>query len=720
MRYDRVGDLTDLDNAIADRRAVAESMPGDAPDREIVLLNLTRDLNTRFERTGEITDLDEALQITRDIVTRTPPDHAELATRLTGLGRALLLRADAAPDVEVLDEAVDVSRAAVEATPSGHRELAERQSNLSLVLLLRFIRTQSIEDIDEATRIGGLAAAGSADSDPRRARLLYTAAQVRASRLTVTRRDDDLDEVIDLYQAAAQDTSGPATIRIPAAVRWGAHANEAGRYDTAVAGFTEALDLLPRAAWVGASRATREHALRMWQGLASASAAAALSAGEPERAVTLLEQGRSVLWAQALGLRDDFAALATADRELADRLRTLAVELDAGEDDRERRIRHADEWDTLLARARTLPGMTDLLRTPTFKKLSQGLGEHPVVIVNLFDTRCDALIVTHGRVTVVELPNVFDAAHARADAYLAARATLDRPGATPLDRAAANQTVLATLEWLWDNIAEPVLAELAPPNRGELPRIIWCPTGPLTVLPLHAAGYHDELDGRTVLDRAVSSYVPTLQALAKARQPVGRANGRALVVAMPTTENLPPPPGARKEADLIGAYFAARHTSRVGEQATRAEVLNDLRSHAYVHFACHGGLRVDDPSAGALYLHDGPLTVLDVAALELTDAEFAFLSACQTAVGSVDLLDESIHMASALQLVGYRQVIATLWTIADQQAPYIARRVYDLISDGDRLDLTRTTRALHQVVRELRDAYPGDPSRWASYIHTGP
>jgi CHAT domain-containing protein len=188
---------------------------------------------------------------------------------------------------------------------------------------------------------------------------------------------------------------------------------------------------------------------------------------------------------------------------------------------------------------------------------------------------------------------------------------------------------------------------------------------------------------------------------------------------VPTTEGFPPLPGARQEADLIGACFPTRHTSRVGEQATRAEVLNDLRGHAYVHFACHGGFRVDEPSAAALYLHDGPLTVLDVAALRLTGAEFAFLSACQTAVGG-GLPDESIHMASALQLAGFRQVIATLWTIADQQAPYIAQRVYDLLSDGDHLDLTRTARALHQVVRELRDAYPGDPSRWASYIHTGP
>lgn len=720
MRYDRVGDLNDLDDAIADLRALAESMPGDVPAREMVLANLARDLVARSQRTGDTVELEEALRIARDVVARTPADHTERATRLTVLARALMLRVEAAPDIEVLDEAIDVSRAVLATTPAGHRLHAMGLANLSWGLQARFIRTRSFEDIDEAARIGGLAVASSADSAPDRARTLHIAAAARDLLFTVTQRGDDLNEAIGLCQSAVRETSSPVGFRLKAAIRWGTLADRAGRHDTAVVGFAEALDLLPRAAWLGASRTTREHALREWQGLASASAAAALSAGEPERAVALLEQGRSVLWAQALGLRGDFAALATVDQELADRLRTLADELEGGEGDRERRIRLADEWDTLLTRARALPGMADLLRTPTFEKLCQGLGEHPVVIVNLYSTRCDALIVAHGQVTVVELPNVFDAAHARADAYLTARATLDHPGTTPLDRMAANQTMLATLEWLWDNLAEPVLAELAPPRGGELPRIIWCPTGPMTVLPLHAAGYHDELDGRTVLDRAVTSYVPTLQALAKARQPFHKANERALVVAVPTTEGLPPLPGARQEADLIAACFTTRHTSRVGEQAIRNDVLNDLRSHAYVHFACHGGLRVDEPSSGALYLHDGPLTVLDVTALRLTGAEFAFLSACHTAVGGLDLLDESIHIASALQLIGYRHVIATLWTIADLQAPYIARRIYDLLSDGDHLDLTRTARALHQVARELRDTHPSDPSRWASYIHTGP
>ena len=44
--------------------------------------------------------------------------------------------------------------------------------------------------------------------------------------------------------------------------------------------------------------------------------------------------------------------------------------------------------------------------------------------------------------------------------------------------------------------------------------------------------------------------------------------------------------------------------------------------------------------------------------------DLANLSACQTARGDLRLLDEALHLAGALHLVGYRHVLATMWSIA--------------------------------------------------------
>ncbi|NED00616.1 CHAT domain-containing protein, partial [Streptomyces sp. SID6648] len=111
----------------------------------------------------------------------------------------------------------------------------------------------------------------------------------------------------------------------------------------------------------------------------------------------------------------------------------------------------------------------------------------------------------------------------------------------------------AVLEWLWDNAAGPVLGLLGhdrrPSAEADWPRVWWVPGGVLGLLPLHAAGHHtdpaDDARRRTVLDRVVSSYTPTVRALRHARRTSGGrvlppdASVRGLIVAMPTTPGVP-------------------------------------------------------------------------------------------------------------------------------------------------------------------------------------
>jgi len=68
------------------------------------------------------------------------------------------------------------------------------------------------------------------------------------------------------------------------------------------------------------------------------------------------------------------------------------------------------------------------------------------------------------------------------------------------------------------------------------------PTGPLCLLPIHAAGYHCEPSSRTVLDRVISSYSPSIKALLYARRNRAqrdpsrcRASGKTVLISMGTT-----------------------------------------------------------------------------------------------------------------------------------------------------------------------------------------
>jgi hypothetical protein len=300
----------------------------------------------------------------------------------------------------------------------------------------------------------------------------------------------------------------------------------------------------------------------------------------------------------------------------------------------------------------------------------------------------------------------------------------------------AEEQLNEVLGWLWEAIAEPVLEYLGilgPPKPGTAwPRLWWCVPGLLSFLPLHAAGRHhtrSEPCPRTVVDRVISSYTPTVRALIHSRRaaaayrlPRTRATTSAgiAVVAMPHTPGAADLLGALAEAHLVEQLFPGRTDTYVGTEATYDKVTRAMSTTRWAHFACHGAADPASPSVSRLLLHDHlqrPLTVAEVARLRLDHAELAFLSACTTARPDDRLTDEAIHLASAFQLAGYRHVIGTLWPIGDRMAIKIAAAVYQhLASSG----ASGAAAALHAATRHVRDDQPDLLSAWAAYIHVGP
>jgi CHAT domain-containing protein len=138
-----------------------------------------------------------------------------------------------------------------------------------------------------------------------------------------------------------------------------------------------------------------------------------------------------------------------------------------------------------------------------------------------------------------------------------------------------------------------------------------------------------------------------------------------------------------------------------------------------VHLACHARQDPADPARSGFELTDGSLTV-SALAQENLDGELAFLSACDTSSGSTTLPDEALHLAGAMQFVGYRHVLATLWSIDDADGARVADAVYAALTHGGLPRSQNAARALHQAIDLLRKDNPADPLRWAAYVHFGP
>lgn len=755
-RFKHAGQPTDLEDAATALRGAVAATPPDHADRHAFVFNLGSVLLERFERTDRAADLDEVIAAGRRAVADTPPDHPRLPTHLHRLSFALHARARRNTAAVDLDEAVATARAAVDGTPPDHPDRANRLVNLSSILHTQFQRTREPADLNDAVAAARDAVACTPREHPSRVNRLAVLGSTLRIRFERTGQPADLEQAIVAFRDAVNVESGPPADRMDAARLWARAAAHADRFDSAADGFAAAVRLLPQFAWHGLPRAVREERVAEWSGLAADAAACAIRAGRPERAVELLEAGRSVLWAQLFNLRTDLTDLAEREPGLADRLDRIRTALDAPLPSRaaapnpldwprteqsrvaEERMRLAREFDDLVGRIRAVPGFEYFLRPVPFERLRAAAYGGPVAIVNTSRYGCHALLVSSAGVQVVELPGLTrEKVVVRANTLLGILTRATGSNRLFLDRERDRHTVLDILAWLWDTVAEPVLIRLGFTGPSATPpRIWWCPTGRLAMLPLHAAGHHprhrtdDSVGDDTVPDRVICSYTPTLTALLRARSaPAPTGEPALLAVGMPTTPGAADLPAVPEELDRVHARhpITTRLQSPVPDghgpepdprdRPTIARVLEELPRHAWVHFSCHGSQHFSDPTASALWLADGPLHVAELIHNDAGSRELAFLSACQTATGGLRAVDEAIHLAAAVQMLGYRNVIATLWSIYDSPTPDVADGVYGALTAAGTPD---PARALHRAVATLRAQRPTDPLAWAPYLHTGP
>ncbi|KAG8791486.1 hypothetical protein FRC12_009076 [Ceratobasidium sp. 428] len=286
-----------------------------------------------------------------------------------------------------------------------------------------------------------------------------------------------------------------------------------------------------------------------------------------------------------------------------------------------------------------------------------------------------------------------------------------------------NYPIESTLQMLWSDLIEPVLGALGymepPVCRGDLPHITWCLTGALSFLPVHAAGDYTK-QGCSLFDYAISSFTPSVSALLA---PLGSPEEYSgiLAIGQAHTPGLAPLPGTVTELEKIIAQADTASLTRLeGAQATTEATLAALDSRSWVHFACHASQNVASPTESAFHLHNGSLDLATIARKQLKHADLAFLSACQTATGDADLPQEAVHLAAGMIVAGYRRVIATLWSINDEDAPLVAEKFYAYMLDKEIANEGKAAKALHHAVGCLRDKV-GVRSfeRWAPYIHIG-
>ena len=258
-----------------------------------------------------------------------------------------------------------------------------------------------------------------------------------------------------------------------------------------------------------------------------------------------------------------------------------------------------------------------------------------------------------------------------------------------------------------------------------LPHVTWITAGSLSHLPIHAAGMYQGNVSVGVDDFVVSSYAPSLtvmlDALGRSTRSMDTRHNlqQLLAVAQPQTPHQAQLPGTIDEVIVIQKYIPG--ISRLeGPDATRETVLHKMNIFPWVHLACHGVQDARDPIQSAFLLEDGPLSLADLLKASFEHTQLAFLSACQSAAGDAGIPEEAFHLASGMLAAGYSSVVGTMWSIHDQDAPFVAEEFYRYLMDDSGGDVRRSAYALHHAVTKLRQRIGDDAiNRWAPYIHVG-
>jgi tetratricopeptide (TPR) repeat protein len=781
-QFEATGNLEHLAEAIHIAEQAVEATPKNHPYLAGCLTNLGHDLWRRFERTGRKADLEEAIRKVELAVKATPPGSPDFPSRSNSLGAILYTRYERAGNKEDLERAILAIERAIKAKTAGPRSINMYYNNLSILLVNRFDRTKRSQDLEEAIRSAEQAVKATPEGDPGQAahwnnlgailekRFLQTGtledldqaihsaeSSVKATpddhidlsgrlnnlghRLCLSPQRAQSDEALECFKRSWNCASGIPFHRVDAARQAVRLLKQREQWGEARKIASNAVDLLAIMNNRSLDRHDQQHVASKFSGLVSDACSLSLQLGDSAaKALELLERGRGVIMGLLIDDRSDITHLRASYPEQADlyeRLRgkvnqstQLNGDFNAEERTTRERLNLVGELYACINGIRKLPGFERFLLGHTSEELMTLAREGPIAVVNVTDLRSDAFIISPSAIRYIRLPG-----------NMAARAKdwvrLTKPSTENYNT--RNNKYIEFLRALWSECVKDILLEThhcSIPTKMPLPRMWWVGAGIASGLPFHAAGDHSKKSTENTASWAISSYIPTLKALAYARERAHRKTIRSgqqstlLIVDMPDTPDQIPLPFATDEAKAVKEATKRAISLICHTNPNAKKVLHALGECDMVHFACHGVSDDVDPLSSYLVFRDdaGPipqidkLTVREISDASLSHARIAYLSACSTAENNAQqLVDEVIHLASGFQVAGFSHVVAAMWPADDQVCVEVAKGFYEqLVAHISVLESNETVAAaLHHSVEKVRGQYRRAPMQWAPFIHIG-
>ncbi|KAG1825309.1 CHAT domain-containing protein [Suillus variegatus] len=644
-RFEHRGNVKDLDEAITLHREALALRPVGHTDRSKSLNNLANQLSTYFEHRGNVEDLDEAIALHREALALRPVGHTHRSASLYSLANQLSTRFHHQGNDEDLDEAITLLKEALALCPVGHTDRSLLLTSFGNQLSTRFNHRGNREDLNYSRENLRCALTQMTQYDPRRLTIHLSLAIVNLSSqksgLDGTPSNEDID-ILDAamihLKTAANFVTGGLLVRLRASLRWVSLARERS-HASLLEAYATSMQLLDAYMSVTASLSSRHDAMKEFpRTLAADAASCALHSGDVGHAVELLEQGRTIIWTQITRLRTPLDSLQTCG-------------------------------DHAVALTKRFRYLSSLLHKPP--------ADHPVgtprVTVEAEATQYRRLMDEWNE-TVEEIRKIEGFSR-----------FLLPPLFSDLQDAARDGPIVVLIASMSMSFCDAIII----PHK-QLPTSIQLPTN---------------------FDKLANLAIAFQGAITK--EPGPRGNQPALTKALRELwDDINHPAGAlftldsvEPELELVRSLLphppTVSFTKITSVDATKSRALSALRKNAWLHFACHGTQKLHEPFNSAFLMRDQPLSLLDIAQVDLSRHQFAFLSACETAVGAFSTPDEAIHLAAGLQFAGVGSVVGTMWKVNDSTVQRLVEAFYKNLCGDGTMNSKRAAWALHRAVHSL-------------------
>ncbi len=276
------------------------------------------------------------------------------------------------------------------------------------------------------------------------------------------------------------------------------------------------------------------------------------------------------------------------------------------------------------------------------------------------------------------------------------------------------------LQQLHQLLIQPI-ADLLPTNPDQ--PVVLIPQADLFLLPFPAL---INAAGTVLVEQHTILTAPSIQALELTqalgdRLPSQITTTSTVIVGNPTIApdvmqqyRIAPLPFAAQEANDVAQLIGGQ--PMIGDQATKAAILQQMSNASTIHLATHGILDDQQGLASAVVLapangNNGLLTASEILGLNL-NAKLVVLSACNTGRGKITG-DGVIGLSRALIAAGVPSVIVSLWSVRDDSTAFLMTEFYKQLKAG-----AGKAQALRQAMLITMKKYP-NPKAWSAFTLIG-